>query len=301
VPGVVPGPGAFPLARWQGDPTGSWLPPGTPTTEADQPPGIFPVTHALPSSNALVTVAPHDVTYDPDRRLWFCDIEINSGAAYWPFVRLALARYQPCSTDGAHLSEVVLADVMQLAADRSLVVRAAGNGRSRSVTLFGTGYEASGGSREVLPRSEIDVLSGQVNQVTSVSPKPVVEVWLERLEPTLGSDFGWVRIGNGVAAGGVPAGGPFAPAPDRLAQGREMIAGRRFADALALGVGAEHLWLRPPLWDGRIDLPEPDGAELRLVIAEYEEYAIDGPAPRHSMTSTKTGRRLVFLEHVPIV
>ncbi len=88
--------------------------------------------------------------------------------------------------------------------------------------------------------------------------------------------------------------------PDRLALGRELIAERRFAEALALGVGAEQLWRRPPLWDGRIDLPEPDGAELRLVIAEYEEYAIDGPAPRHSMTSTKTGRRLVFVEHVLI-
>ena len=117
----------------------------------------------------------------------------------------------------------------------------------------------------MLPRSEIDVLSGQVNQVTPVSPKPVVEVWLER-----------------------------------LALGRVLIAERRFAEALAQVVGAEHLWLRRALWDGRIDLPEPDGAERRLVIAEYEEYAIDGPAPRHSMTSTKTGRRLVFVEHVPI-
>ena len=168
------------------------------------------------------------------------------------------------------------------------------------MTLSGSGYEASGSSREVRPRSEIDVLSGQVNQVTPVSPKPVVEVWLERLEPTLGSDFGWVRIGNGVAADGERAGGPFAPAPERLALGRELIAERRFAEALALGVGAELLWLRPPLWDGRIDPPEQDGAELRLVIAEYEEYAIDGPAPRHSMTSTKTGRGLVFVENVPI-
>jgi hypothetical protein len=298
VPGVAPGPGAFPLARWQADPTGAWLPPEAPASEADQPPGPFFVTPRLPGSNAPVVVAPHDVTYDPERGLWFCDIEVNSGAAYWPFVRLALARYQPCSTEGAHLSEVVLADVMQLAADRSLVVRAPGEGRSRRVTLFGSGYEASGGSREVRPRSEIDVLSGQVNQVTPVSPTPVVKVWLERLEPTLGSDFGWVRIGDGVAADGVPAIGPFAPAPERLALGRELIAERRFAEALALGVGAEQLWLRPPLWDGRIDLPEPDGAELRLVIAEYEEYAIDGPAPRHSMTSTKTGRRLVFVEHV---
>ena len=139
-----------------------------------------------------------------------------------------------------------------------------------------------------------------MHEATPVSAKPVVEVWLERLEPRLGSDFGWVRIGDGVAAGGVPAIGSFAPAPERLALGRELIAERRFAEALALGVGAEQLWLRPPLWDGRIDLPEPDGAELRLVIAEYEEYAIDGSAPQHSMTSSKTCRRLVFLEHVPI-
>ncbi|MBL9058859.1 MAG: hypothetical protein JNK88_02390, partial [Mangrovicoccus sp.] len=310
VPGVAPGAGAFPLARWQGDPTGGWLPPGAPATEADQPPGPFPVSLGLPGSNVPVALAPHDVAYDPDRKLWFCDIEIDSGAAYWPFVRLALARYQPCSTDAAHLSEVVLADVMQLAADRSLVVRAAGDGRSRSVTLFGAGYDASGGSREVRPRSEIDPLSGQVTEVTPVSPAPVVEVWLERLEPALGRDFGWVRIGEGVPAGAAAAGGPFALAlerlaperlaPERLDLARELVAGRRFAEALAAGIGAEHLWLRPPLWDGRIDLPEPDGAELRLVIAEYEEYAIDGPAPRHSMTSTRTGRRLVFVEHVPL-
>ena len=159
---------------------------------------------------------------------------------------------------------------------------------------------AGGRSHKVRPRSEIDVLSGYVNQVTPVSAKPVVEVWLERLEPTLGSDFGWVRIGHGVAAGGERAGGPFAPAPEQLALGHELIAERRFAEALALGVGAEQLWLRLPLWDGRIDQPEPDGAELRLVIAEQEEYAIDGPAPRHSMTSAKTGRRLVFVEHVPV-
>lgn len=159
---------------------------------------------------------------------------------------------------------------------------------------------AGGRSRELRPRSDIDVLSGQVHEATPLSPQPVVGVWLERLEPTLGCDFGWVRIGDGVAADGERAGGPFAPAPDRLALGRELIAERHFAEALALGVGAEQLWRRPPLWDGRIELPEPDGAELRLVIAEYEEYAIDGPAPRYSMTSTKTGRRLAFVEHVPI-
>ena len=58
------------------------------------------------------------------------------------------------------------------------------------MTLFGSGYGASGGSGEVRPRSGLDPQSWQVNQVTPVSPKLVVEVWLERLEPTLGSDLG---------------------------------------------------------------------------------------------------------------
>ncbi|PSB38164.1 hypothetical protein C7B81_05515 [Aphanothece cf. minutissima CCALA 015] len=58
---------------------------------------------------------------------------------------------------------------------------------------------------------------------------------------------------------------------ERLALGRELIADRRFTQALALGVGAENLWVRPPLWDRRIDLPEPDGREIRLVNAAYLE------------------------------
>ena len=35
-------------------------------------------------------------------------------------------------------------------------------------------------------------------------------------------------------------------------------------------MGEQISGLRTPLWDGRIDLPEPDGAELRLMIAENE-------------------------------
>lgn len=89
-------------------------------------------------------------------------------------------------------------------------------------------------------------------------------------------DAGVTETG-GRRVAGTDAGIGFRLGPDRrrLALSREMIADRRFAEALALGVGAEHLWLRPPLWDGRIYLPELDDAELRLLMAEYEEYAID--------------------------
>ncbi len=65
------------------------------------------------------TVAGHTVGYDNLRKLWFCDIEIDPGEAYFPFIRLAMARYQPKSIADAHLSRVVLADFAQLLPDRS--------------------------------------------------------------------------------------------------------------------------------------------------------------------------------------
>jgi hypothetical protein len=65
------------------------------------------------------SVAGHTVAYDQTRKLWYCDIEMDSGNAYFPFIRLALARYQPESVADAHLSRVVLADFVQLMPDRS--------------------------------------------------------------------------------------------------------------------------------------------------------------------------------------
>lgn len=66
-----------------------------------------------------VDVAGHDVGYDAGRQLWYCDIEFDNPSAYAPFVRLALARYQPRSIPGAELSQVALADFAQLVPDRS--------------------------------------------------------------------------------------------------------------------------------------------------------------------------------------
>ncbi|MFP5284607.1 MAG: hypothetical protein ACLGI9_02615, partial [Thermoanaerobaculia bacterium] len=63
---------------------------------------------------ATVSVVGYPVVFDPARRLWAADLRIETADAYWPFVRLALARYQPNSVDGVHLSRVVQADFIQL-------------------------------------------------------------------------------------------------------------------------------------------------------------------------------------------
>jgi hypothetical protein len=54
------------------------------------------------------------VHYDDERRLWYADVVVDPGPAYAPFIRLSLARYQPISAPGSHLSLAVTAEVVQL-------------------------------------------------------------------------------------------------------------------------------------------------------------------------------------------
>lgn len=59
---------------------------------------------------------------DKERGLWYCDVEIDAGQAYMPFVRLVLVRYQPHSLPDAHPSHVVLADLAQLTPERTATI-----------------------------------------------------------------------------------------------------------------------------------------------------------------------------------
>lgn len=70
-----------------------------------------------------IAVAGHSVAYDRASRLWYCDITVDTGAAYYPFVRLVLARYQPCSVKGVELSRVIVNDCVQTAPDRLVTIR----------------------------------------------------------------------------------------------------------------------------------------------------------------------------------
>ena len=93
-------------------------------------PTIFTFSNAVTTAAALpleetdlsVDVAGHCVFFDAERKLWYCDIVVDNFSAYTPFVRLALARYQPHSLPGVELSHVVLADFVQLSPDRSAVL-----------------------------------------------------------------------------------------------------------------------------------------------------------------------------------
>jgi hypothetical protein len=106
--------------------------------------------------------------YNQERGLWYCDIQFNPEVykSYYPFVRLALARFQPNSVPNAHLSRVVLADFAQIAPDRSLniVFR-----DERSFTASLSGY-------------------------TNFNRQMRVEFIIEEHDQSIPGDFGWRAI-----------------------------------------------------------------------------------------------------------
>lgn len=81
-----------------------------------------------------VDVVGYSVQFDEERKLWYADILVNPGQSYFPFIRLALARFQPDSVAGAELSRVVLCDIMQLLPDRTFSVNASADGKTLQVT-----------------------------------------------------------------------------------------------------------------------------------------------------------------------
>jgi hypothetical protein len=89
--------------------------------------------------NVKAQVVGYPVDFDTQRQMWYCDLAINPGKMYFPFVRLALARYQPHSvrdngTDVC-LSEVVLAPMMQLVPDRQTTLTFHDDAKNSRFTL----------------------------------------------------------------------------------------------------------------------------------------------------------------------
>jgi hypothetical protein len=124
----------------------------------------------------LVNAAGHTVTFDAERKLWYCDIAVDVGACYTPMIRLALARYQPNSRSNTELSRVVLADIMSLEPGRTVTVTR-GSGMLHSVVVSGVSYTEAGGMAGTAPG--------------------IAELVLERRNPGVADpDLGWDPVGG---------------------------------------------------------------------------------------------------------
>jgi hypothetical protein len=111
------------VTQWGRDPIWDSGAPSTQSRVSDFPAAVAsePVT-LLEAPDTMVWVVGHRVHFDAARQLWYCDIELNPGATYMPFVRLALVRYQPNAIEQAKVSKVVLGEFAQVLPRRSAVL-----------------------------------------------------------------------------------------------------------------------------------------------------------------------------------
>jgi hypothetical protein len=306
----------FPLRRSQPDSTGSWLPEFAEPEEADQPLGYFSTKNLShpqiekirvkvgdnENNKKLVNIAPHDVFYDEQRGLWYCDIELSPKTTYYPFVRLALARYQPVSLKDCHLSNIVLSDFITLANDRFVTLNHGTNTQKLNVEVFGTTYSNSSGFDEAPTLT--NPLPGGQTKIPDIHRTTVVEVWVEKLDPSLGEDFGWQvdELSQVIDTTHLP----IRTRTLSQAQSDKLKANKTMArqlqkqgdyQAIQAAGWTDLLLTAPTLWRGKVLLPATDEEQRRIVVAEYEEYLIDDDAPYDGFV-TKKGRRLVFVEHI---
>ena len=156
------------ISKWGRDPLKSTVGPGV-LAEADFL-GDIPHRGTLPWANGSgnVTVLGHRVNYDPELRLWFADVIIDPHQSYFPFVQLALVRFQPYSLENLYISPAVIADFAQLAPERaaSLAVDPVGPGHTLRVRLSGK----------------------------AVIPENRAEVYVERARPGLDGPVQWETV-----------------------------------------------------------------------------------------------------------
>ena len=203
----------------------------------------------LEESTVHVDVAGHDVHFDSDRKLWYCDIRVtdtqgNSLTSYTPFIRFALARYQPFSIPDTHLSRVVTVDYAQLAPDRHLTVSTV-RGGGRAITITGRS-----------PRATWQASS--VNQHVHQAVNKIVVI-LEAKDPSVKDDnLAW------------------GPVTDHLGQPIAVT-----MDAATSGTSDEVTWTKT------IQLPtNPNGLSRRFAFEEYER--IEGGTGGGRLAYTET-------------
>ncbi|MFD6274763.1 hypothetical protein ACFWFI_04160 [Streptomyces sp. NPDC060209] len=207
----------------------------------------LPGAGGVAAGNSTVTALGFAPQFDPTRQRWYCDLDLDTGDSYFPFVRLALVRLQPDSIAGAEISNVVQADLVRTLPERELTV----SGDSPlTVTLTGPSYRPLG------------------------SPAARVRARLERRHPAVDDDsLGWVPVEETeteLTAGDADASDRAVftgevPLPPRWHGWHGRRGRRRFGGG---GPGGGH---------GHDDHGGPGGRGLRLMVEETESISPDGP------------------------
>jgi hypothetical protein len=159
----------------------------------DALPVVAPVNLPLATQpNApQVTVLGYRPQYNAERGLWYVDVAIDPGSHFWPFVRLSVARYQPDSIDGCHLSAPVLCDYVQLTPERTASVSRTDTRHVRVVVSGPVGVR----NPPADPQVEVGTFPlSPVELAKWVRMNRLMVARLQRRDPDIPTDLGWETV-----------------------------------------------------------------------------------------------------------
>jgi hypothetical protein len=308
------------ISEWGSDPVWELTGPAEPlqpkhfVSDPTDPASTPVVGHGLAlvelpeESASRVSVAGFAPQYSEDRQAYYFDVAFDPGKAHYTFVRLALARYQPYSLSGVHLSRVVRAEFAQLLADRTATLQYDSD-TAIEVSISGVAPRNDVGLRLPVPPSVLfsplppstqvstidstqpDVgganlgtpqvaMAPQLSKVSLFKENPaagsgrIVRAHIERLDNPASPELGWKAVDAGVQ---LPSYTTFA------------VTGEVF-------------------WRGRVALPQSfrEGtAEHRLVIREFELFETDTNVAQADIFVLNPDKiplraRLVYLDTLPL-
>ncbi len=177
------------ITQWGNDPI--WQTQGLAPLPGDQD---FPDAVAMEKSLSLeedeskrVDVVGYPVVFDQERNMWYCDLTVDAGSTYSPFIRLALVRYQPCALADAKLVTGGAGRFRAANSDRAAVVTADPY-QPRQLRVTISGVKPAGPPPQVLPTP------------THVVATPTeIEVEVQQLDEQIGSDLAWNTVDTSVA------------------------------------------------------------------------------------------------------
>jgi hypothetical protein len=223
-------------------------------------------TASLEEVDGAVAVVGYPVSFDEVRQLWFADIHIAAGNSYCPFVRLALARYQPQSIENVHVSHVVLSDFVKLAPDRTVtIVPTTGEPDRFNITVEGLTYKANSWTTDPAEQNVLKHLKDHNTTQGTVDEDGFTFEFVDGLQPPVHPDLVQLSVERRIPGTKDDAGW------EETVSQAQVTAALRAGDPLNFRSG--------PLWTGHVTLDKDrTPGQFRVVVKEFEHYLSDDTA-----------------------
>jgi hypothetical protein len=202
-------------------------------------------------------IYPFPIHFDEDSGRWYSDLLFDIQDAYFPFVKLTLARYQRHSLDEMHLSEHVDAGIHQLAPDRAVELE------------YSDFVEGQPGKRKIDIKIKGSKASADQVPPALRSVSYSIDVKLEERQKAFGVDerdehLGWTPASPSEQ----PVAAPSPPAPPILWQGLLLVP-QVPSKEQRIVIREYELFGRNEIAPGQGWIGEPtDGPSRRIVYAD---------------------------------